>query len=98
MSDYLSCKVLFNKKHTKAWLGQPYLIKLLEQSFNDYIKTNKIYTFKTPGTPGLNIFIPKNDEGENSQEEQTKYRSAVGTLLQFVKHSRPDIANPVREL
>ena len=26
------------------------------------------------------------------------YRSAVGTLLQFVKHSRPDIANPVREL
>jgi hypothetical protein len=31
-------------------------------------------------------------------DQQLKYRSAVGTLLQFVKHSRPDIANPVREL
>jgi antitoxin component of RelBE/YafQ-DinJ toxin-antitoxin module len=31
-------------------------------------------------------------------KQQTKYRSVVGTLLYLVKHSRPDISNPVREL
>ena len=34
-----------------------------------------------------------------SREDQMKlYRSGVGMLLYLVKHSRPDIANPVREL
>ena len=25
--DYLSCEILFNKNKTKAWMGQPHLIK-----------------------------------------------------------------------
>merc|ERR1712139_32645 len=33
-----------------------------------------------------------------SAEDQKLYRSGVGMLLYLVKHSRPDIANPVREL
>jgi hypothetical protein len=30
--------------------------------------------------------------------EQQKYRSGVGMLFYLVKHSRPDLSNPVREL
>ena len=52
----------------------------------------------TPGTPSFNVTRPTNDSEKISAEQQTIYRSAVGTLLQFVKHSRPDIANSVREL
>ena len=33
-----------------------------------------------------------------SPEDQTLYRSGIGMLLYLVKHSRPDIANVVREL
>ena len=33
-----------------------------------------------------------------SGEKQTRYRSGVGMLLYLTKHSRPDIANAVREL
>ena len=31
------------------------------------------------------------------QEKQEKYRSGVGILLWLMKHSRPDIANAIRE-
>jgi hypothetical protein len=98
LSDYLSCEILFNKNRTKAWLGQPHLVKRLEQSFSDYVKSTKNYAFKTPGTPGMNTVRPKRDDDKIISEEQTTYRSTVGTLLQFVKHSRPDLSNPVHEL
>ena len=40
---------------------------------------------------------PKETEPKLKEELQKKYRSGVGTLLYLVKHSRPDIANSVRE-
>jgi hypothetical protein len=52
----------------------------------------------TPGTPNQTIVRPKAVEEQIDQDHQKIYRSAVGTLLQFVKHSRPDISNPMREL
>ena len=51
MDDYLSCEVKFNKSMTKAWLGQPHLIKKLKQTFGERVAGMKEY--KTPGTPGL---------------------------------------------
>ena len=30
LTDYI---IMFNKERTKAWIGQPYLIKKLEQKF-----------------------------------------------------------------
>jgi hypothetical protein len=98
MTDYLSCEVVFNKECSKAWLGQPHLVKRLEKSFTEFISSTKNYDFRTPGTPSFNVVRPKIDSDKVSPEEQTTFRSAVGTLLQFVKHSRPDLANPVREL
>jgi hypothetical protein len=38
------------------------------------------------------------EEEQIDAEHHKHYHSAVGTLLQFVKHSCPDIANPARKL
>ena len=37
LHDYLSCEVVFNNDKTKAWLGQPHLIKRLEKLFTEFI-------------------------------------------------------------
>jgi hypothetical protein len=95
-TDYLSCEIKFDSNKTCAWLGQPHLIKRLEKSFGALIKGN--YNYLTPGTPSFSVIRPDSEAAKVSPERQKIYRSAVGTLLQFVKHSRPDIANPVREL
>ena len=55
-------------------------------------------TYKTPGTPGYNAVRPKEDEVTLSNAEQKVFQSLVGSLMYLVKHSRPDIANAVREL
>jgi hypothetical protein len=99
LADYLSCNILFNKDKTRAWLGQPHLIKSLEKKFGDAVTS--LQKYRTPGTPGQGIVRPKKDEESVplvSPEDQALYRSGVGMLLYLVKHSRPDIANVVREL
>ncbi len=54
-------------------------------------------SYATPGTTGK-IMIHEKDEVQLIQKEDQKlYRSGVGMLLYLVKHSRADIANPVRE-
>ena len=50
------------------------------------------------GTPSLSIVRNSLQEVSISQEDHKLYRSGVGMLLYLVKYSRPDIANPVREL
>jgi hypothetical protein len=40
----------------------------------------------------------KTEEKGLSDEDQTTYRSGVGTLLQFTNKARPDISNAAREL
>ena len=96
MSDYLSCEIRFNKEKTKARIGQPHLLKSLEKKFGDKVKQNQ--TYKTPGTPGKGVIRPKEGDTTISEELQSEYRSGVGMLLYLVKHSRPDISNPVGEL
>ena len=54
--------------------------------------------YKTPGT-AHKIQVREKDESKCiSKGEQSLFRSGVGMLLYLVKHSRPDIANSVREL
>ena len=96
MGDYLSCEVRFNKDMTKAWLGQPHMIKKIDQTFGKTV--SKMSVYKTPGTPGFNNVKPKEEDPFIPAEDQALYRSGVGMLLYLIKHSRPDIANPVREL
>jgi hypothetical protein len=96
MQDYLSCEVSFNKDRTRAWLGQPHMIKKIRKTFGEDVKG--LPKYKTPGTPGVGLIRAEEDEALASPEEQKLYRSGVGMLLYLVKHSRPDLGNPVREL
>ena len=68
LQDYLSCKIKFfdDKKH--AWLGQPHLIKNLENKFGGLV--NKIQSHKTPGTPKVLIVRPMEKIDKISIKEQ----------------------------
>ena len=81
---------------TKAWLGQPHLIKKMEKKFGDKVMEGQSY--KTPGTPNQGLRQPEGDTGMVSNEDQKVYRSGVGMLLYLAKQTRPDIQNAVREL
>ena len=96
LTDYLSCKIKFTGDNTRAWLGQPHLIANLEKKFGDKVKNLRVY--KTPGTPGVHQVRELDAKLAIGKKEQTEFRSGVGMLLYLVKHSRPDIANSVREL
>merc|ERR1711963_1012019 len=52
----------------------------------------------TPSTPNFKLIRVKEGEGILNAVEQTLYRCGVGILLYLVKHTRPDIANAIREL
>jgi hypothetical protein len=38
MDDYLSCQVLMNEDKTKAWVGQPHMVKKIINTFEDEVK------------------------------------------------------------
>ena len=60
LRDHLSCEIVFSENKTKAWIGQPHLIKKLEKKFGDLVRAK--YDYKTPGTPGFGIRLTKEDE------------------------------------
>jgi hypothetical protein len=99
-TDYLSCNILLNQQRSAAWIGQTSLMTKFISKFKN--KFNNSYQYKTPGTPGNVIQRPSNDSSNSmpiiTSEEQTEYRSGVGTLIQFANKTRPDLSNPVREL
>ena len=96
LTDYLGCEFHMNKVKTRGWLGQPSIIKSLEQQFGDRPMKERLSL--TPRSPRFTARRLENLEDKVSSEEHETYRSGVGTLLYLTKHSRPDISNPVREL
>ena len=92
LADYLGCEFHMNKEKTRGWLGQPSIIKSLEQKFGERAMNERLSM--TPGTPRFTARRLGNEEDKDHEI----YRSGVGTLLCVTKHSRPDISNPVREL
>ena len=95
-NDYLSCEIIYTKDLSRCWIGQPHLCRKIEKTFGELVKG--LPRYRTPGTPGLVITKPVDPKAIISFEDQKLYRSGVGMLLYLVKYSRPDIANPVREL
>ena len=82
--DYLSCEIKFsnNKKHT--WLGQPPLIKNLENKFEGLV--NDIQSHETHSTPKF-LSIRSTEEIQKIMiEDQPEYQSGIGMLLYLVKH------------
>ena len=94
--DYLGCEFYIYKEKTKVWLGQPSIIKSLEQKFGE--RAMKESLSMAPGTPRFTARRLENEEDKVNAKDHEIYRSGVGTLLYLTKHSRPDISNPVREL
>ena len=94
LDDYLSCEIMFNEDETVAWIQQPHLIKKIKNKFWNLVKDMRVY--KTPGSCGITIL--RNPEEIIPPAEHALYRSGMGMLLYLVKHSRPDIANAVRQL
>ena len=94
--DYLGCEFHMNKEKTRGWLGQPSIIKSLEQKFGERAMKERLSM--TPGTPRFTARRLENEEDKVNAKDHETYRSEVGTLLYLTKHSRPDISNPVREL
>ena len=96
LAAYLGCEFHMNKVKTGGWLGQPSIIKSLEQKFGERAMKERLSL--TPGTPRFTARRRENPKDKVSPEEHETYRTGVGTLLYLTKHSRPDICNPVREL
>ena len=96
LADYLGCEFYMNKERTRGWLGQPSIIKSLEQKFGERAMKERLSL--TPGTPRFTARRVENPEDKVNPQDHEIYRSGVGTLLYLTKHSRPDICNPVREL
>jgi hypothetical protein len=78
LEDYLSCEIRFNKARTKAWLGQPHLIKKLKKKFGEMVKG--LMKYRTPGTPHTGIVRPKEGDLLVTEEQQELYRSRIGML------------------
>ena len=58
--DYLSCELQMNKDKTKGWLGQPSIIKSLEQKFGKRAMKERLSI--TPGTPRFTARRFENEE------------------------------------
>ena len=93
-NDYLGCEFIVSYDGKRGWLGQPHIIKSLRDRFGPHVE--KLKSTLTPGTTGY-VSLQTND-GLLTNEQKTEYRSGTGTLLFLLKHSRPDLSNPVREL
>ena len=85
-----------NKEKTRRWLGQPSVIKSLEQKFGERAMKERLSM--TPGTPRFTARRLENEEDKVNAKDHEIYKIGVGTLLYLTKHSRRDISNPVREI
>jgi Reverse transcriptase (RNA-dependent DNA polymerase) len=96
IDTFVGCKIIENKEKDTISIHQPQLIKDLEEQFGPLVAGMRTYI--TPAAPSTNIQHPEKVEIIISLEDQTEFRSGVGMILYLVKHSRPDLANPVQEL
>ena len=92
LTDYLGCEFHMNKERTRGWLGEPSIIKSLEQNFGDRAMKERLSL--TPGTPRFKARRSQNLEDKVSPEDHETYRSGVGTLLyltntQQTRHLQP---------
>ena len=86
LTDYLGCEFHMNEERTREWLGQPSIIKSLEQKFGDRAMKERLSL--TPGTPRFTARRLENPEHKVNPEKHVTYRRGVGTLLYLTKHSR----------
>jgi hypothetical protein len=88
LEDYLGCEI---KRSDKGFcIGQKRIIEELVGRLSQFLSGRD---FKAPSPGGYGVMRPSEDSMDClGNEEQMLYRSAVGSLLFLVKHSRPDLA------
>jgi len=94
VQDYIGCKIDVDVEKRSLKFTQPVLVQSLTDEFKDIPQRKSPLV---PAKPG-DILTKCEDSERLTPEMHTRYRTAVGKLLYLVKHSRPDIANAVREL
>jgi hypothetical protein len=84
VKNFVGCHLVHSTDGKTIHIFQPKLIKKLEDSFSQYINTNR--KFQTPSAP--KTVVMRHEKGDNvlSPKDQTKYHSGVGMLLYLVKH------------
>ena len=95
LENFIGCRLIENKEKDTIWI-QPKLFKHLGQTFGKLIEGVKDY--KTPAAPKTTIMRPQAGDPLITPDQQKLFRSGIGMLLYLVKHSRPDMANAIREL
>ena len=93
IKDFLGCEIREN--FGEISLGQSRIVEKLMSDNDLSLKKEK---WSTPSAPGFFVVRPQNRAEMIDEKSQKWYRSTIGTLLYLVKLSRPDLANPVREL
>jgi Reverse transcriptase (RNA-dependent DNA polymerase) len=96
VNNFVGCHLIHSTDGKTIHIFQPKLFKNLEDSFSQYINTNR--KFQTPGALKTGAMLLGKGDNVLSPKYQNKYRSGVGMLLYLVKQSRPEISNAVREL
>jgi hypothetical protein len=95
IQDFLGCEII--RDNGCLLIGQERIVNKLK---NLNKNLNESVQWTTPSA--LNFFVvrPRSKAEMITTEKQKDFRSIVGTLLYLVvvKLSKPDIANPVREL
>ena len=94
----MGCEILKDDKEETdncCCVFQPHLIKKLVKTFRELLKCER--KTKTPGTPRAVQVVPKEDDEKLDEEKHHHFRSGVGNLLCLLKHSRPELSNPMRE-
>jgi hypothetical protein len=89
----LSCNI--GKDFGTITLGQSRIVDNLIKD-NDFVQKKEKWA--TPSAPGFFVVRPKNHAKTIDERKQKWFWSTIGTLLYLVKLSRPDLANPMREL
>ena len=82
LEDYLGCEFHMNKEKTKGWLGQPSIIKSLEQKFGE--RAMKERQSLTPATPGFTAKRLENHEDKvNTDDRILTYGTLLDVLWQM---------------
>jgi hypothetical protein len=91
MTEYIGCKIDYNKNDRYMKILQPVLI----QSFEDEFGVSSGEPIATPAVPGT---VLTKGEIDTDPHQQFLYRSGVGKLIHAAKWSRVDCLNAIREL
>ena len=83
LHDYLSCEIIFSDDKKHAWLGQPHLIKNLENKFQGLV--HEVQSHKTASTPKFLILRPMEENKKITTEDQQDNWLGEGMLLYLFK-------------